>query len=116
MPLPREEQETVVRIGFYDDTCSITTTNPTHAGHLMKRGLTPSISRIPTKWNETEDKKGRIKREPVEWEDTCWNFTAPADWFKLPRPKKQVSEEQKQAARERMKAMHAKGDDPEDDD
>jgi hypothetical protein len=118
MPLLREEQETVVRIGFYDETLSICTTNPTHARRYIKAGLVPVVGRMPSKWEEKEDRNGNTVRGKVlEYEETSWIFTAPADWFQHPRPKKRVSEAQRVAAAERMRKMHGKDeDDGEDDD
>ena len=111
MPLSRPEQETLVRIGFYDEVCSITTSNPTHARRLIKAGLTPSISRIPSKWDEVEDDAGHVKRTVTEWEDATWSFTAPRNWFKLPKAPRKMSEAAKQAAGERLRMARVQDDD-----
>jgi hypothetical protein len=95
MPVPREEMETVIRLGYHDDELTFSTTNPAHHRHMERLGITP--------W----------RTDLHEKEIVSWVYRAPADWFKLPRPKKKVSDEQRQALSERMKARFADDEDEE---
>jgi hypothetical protein len=100
MSVPRDEMESTIRLGYYDDELVFNTTNPAHARHMDRLGVKPfSVSRVATAWEEVSVKrKGEVVVErgnPIEWDEVAWTFKVPADWFKLPRPKRQVSEAQR---------------------
>lgn len=105
MPIPRDEQETVITWLWASDRMTLSTTNPAHCRSMQKLGYEPiRTSRIPVKWRDVENAKTKVvTREPLEWEDTAWTFDLPAEYFKLPRPKKRVGDEQRARLSERMK-------------
>lgn len=87
MPITLAEQETVIRVGARDTELTVSTTNPAHARQIERRGFTP-------------ERVGTSEGKPV-----AWTFRMPAEYFVLPRPKRRVSESQRAAAAERLKAM-----------
>ena len=87
MPIPREEQESVQTCGYGQETMTFATTNPAHARHMQRLGVKP-------------DRVSHIDREPV-----AWTFVCPAAWFALPRPKRKVSDSERQARSERAKTQ-----------
>lgn len=103
MPLVREEQETTVNWEYASDTITVSTSYPPHMRALVKLGYEPKVSRVVTKWDVSEDKKGRVTQTPAETDEVTWTFTLPSEYFKLPRPKRRVSEEQRAARSERMR-------------
>lgn len=96
MALSREEQETIIRLGYNDENLTLTTTNPAHARRMEKMGFVADVSKIGG-------------------EAVSWIFRLPGDHFKLPRPKKKLSDLQRQAAAERMRAMRTADDEGADD-
>jgi hypothetical protein len=85
--LTREEWETIIRLGWGESEMTLSTTDPKHARYMEKLGIEP------------------YKVTCIDGSTSSWVYKLPADHFKLPRPKKRVSESQRVAAGERMRKM-----------
>lgn len=108
MPVPREEQESVITAMWGADTITFSTSNPAHFRAMTKLGYAPTqTSRVVTAWRD-ETKGKHTYRVAAEWDEVAWTFTLPAECFKLPRPKRKVSDAQRQAAGERLRAAREK--------
>lgn len=89
MGLSREEQETVINIIASDQEASIYTCDPVWMRKLVKLA----------------DKYSEVKRTR-EWENAV-EYTCPKKWIRIARPPvRNMTEEQKAAAAERIKAYH----------
>jgi hypothetical protein len=91
--LTREEYEVHVRLGWGDDELTVTTSDPKWYRHMLKMGAKPYTINV--------DKEG---------DEVSWVFKVSSDWFRAPRPKKQISEAERRARSERMKARFADED------
>jgi hypothetical protein len=84
------EKETIVRFDDADSVAHVYTCHARIASHLIRRRARPI--RV--------DRRGR--RTPASW-----TFEIPLNWFKVPGPRRNVSEAQRSARREAMKARHS---------
>jgi hypothetical protein len=114
MPLQRIEIETVIRIGYYDEKCTVVTGDPKYKRALdeliPKGAVLRRTSRVPVKWEDKMVDGDVVQGKPIEWDDATWEYECPAEWFRLPKPPKQMSDEQKKAAGERMRNMRKKNE------
>lgn len=89
----RLEQETIINFNEEEKVASVYTFN----GPLQRR-----LAKL------AEEHPNECKRELDTWQPAgSVDYTIPKKWIRInPSPKREMTEEQKQAARERMNALH----------
>lgn len=89
MRLTNQERETIINYNMAEGTAFVYSANPREWRHFEKLGVKPTEVR--------KDSNGVVYAKDYE---------VPKKWVKLPKPPKQVSEKQREAARKTMAKLH----------
>lgn len=86
MNLTAAERETIINVNSEDATCYVHTRIPKHHRYYERLGVKPKTIHKDSEGNEY-----------------AWDYQLPISYFKLPKAKKHVSEEQRKAVGERFR-------------